>query len=54
MQLNPGQCSPFITLYLGSIGMDSVIRWFCGGVVSALDYKVGNLGSIPGSGGTID
>ena len=27
---------------------------FCGRVVSALDYEAGNLGSIPGCGGTIN
>ena len=30
------------------------IRWFCGRVVSALDYEAGNPDSIPGSGWTID
>ena len=33
---------------------DSLIRWFRGRVVCALDYGAGDPGSIPGSGGTTD
>ena len=34
--------------------LEQLAKWFHGRVVSALDYKAGDPGSIPGSGGTID